>query len=539
MSRTGHRASDLVRLRLTLLGNTLKRSAWQTIGIVLAALSALSVVGTVVVLALLGGNWDAELTGQLLVILGAVAMVGWWLFPIFMYGVDATLDPGRFATFGIPRRTLLTGLTGAGMTSIPGIATVLAFAGAALAWWRHPFVILPALVGALLAVLLCIVGSRALTTMLAPLMESRRSREVMIGVGLVLIMAISPLLQWLGMRLEHGLTLDAESARALATDAATAIGWSPLGAPWALASAAYAGNWIGVGLRFLIAVGTLAGLLVLWNKMLARSLEQPREANTKAETAKGLGLFGKVPASPTWAVAARAATYWWRDPRYSQNLLVIPFLPFIMWFAGNAGDGEIRYIMLSVAPMIAWILGLTLLNDIGMDYTAFALHTSVGVSGKADRWGRLAPVLLMGTPLLAAMAAVSAGLTGRWEWLPPILGVSLGMFAATCGISAAVGARWVFPAVKPGESPFKQPQGAAIPSMISASVSSGLTLAFSLPALGLALAGMLLPNTLLAWLALPVGIGLGVVVLVFGVRIGARIFDNRGPELLDVVKAFP
>ena len=539
MSRTGHRATDLVRLRLTLLGNTLKRSVWQTIGIVLAGLTALSVVGSVVVLALLGGAWDAELTGQLLVIVGAATMLGWWLFPIFLYGVDATLDPQRFATFGIPRRTLLAGLTGAGMTSIPGAATVLAFAGAALTWWRNPVVIAPALVGALLAVLLCVVGSRALTTALAPLMESRRSREVMIGVGLVLIMAISPLAQWLGTRLEAGPTLTADGARRLAADAATAIGWSPLGAPWALASEAYAGNWGAAGLRLLIAAGTLVALTLLWNRMLARSLEQPREANAKAESAKGLGLFGRVPASPTWAVAARAATYWWRDPRYSQNLLVIPFLPFIMWFAGSAGDGEARYLMLSVAPLIAWILGLSIINDIGLDYTAFALHTSVGVNGKADRWGRLLPVLAFGAPVIVVVAAASAGLTHRWEWLPPLLGVSLGMFAAACGISAAVGARSVYPAVKPGESPFKTPQGAAMPSMISASISSGLTFAFSIPVLVLALLGMLLPNPLLAWLSLPVGLAIGVVVLRVGVRIGAAIYDRRGPELLDVVKAFP
>jgi ABC-2 type transport system permease protein len=37
---------------------------------------------------------------------------------------------------------------------------------------------------------------------------------------------------------------------------------------------------------------------------------------------------------------------------------------------------------------------------------------------------------------------------------------------------------------------------------------------------------------LLAWIALPVGLLLGAVLLVLGIRMGGRVYDRRAPELL-------
>ncbi|MFC8943376.1 hypothetical protein ACFT1B_35395, partial [Streptomyces griseoincarnatus] len=174
-------------LKLTLMANTFRRSVWQTIGMIVAALYAL---GVVVVLVILVGALafveDPSWAAVAITLGGALTVVGWWLIPIFAFGVDATLDPHRFTTFAIPRRTLVAGLAVAGLVSVPGIATVLVALGTSFAWVLEPGVLLVALVGAVLGVATCVIGSRAITTVLVPVLESRRYREVVTIVALVL-----------------------------------------------------------------------------------------------------------------------------------------------------------------------------------------------------------------------------------------------------------------------------------------------------------------------------------------------------------------
>lgn len=529
--------AQFVRLKLTLLGNTFKRSIWQTIGVVLGLLYALSMVGLIVAGAVVGGWQNPELTGEILVIGGALVVGVWLLLPIFFYGVDATLDPQRFALYPIPRRTLLAGLTLAGIFTVPGIATVLAVAGTSLAWLRHPAALVAALIGGVLAVAVCIVGSRAITTVLAPVLEGRRSRDLFALVGVAALMGISPLANWFGGQFENG-TMTGDQARSAVRDLATFLGWTPLGAPWGMASSVYDGDWVAAGLRFLVAAATVAALGVLWAWALRRSLERPARAAGGTERVRGLGFLGRFPATPTGAVAARAATYWLRDPRYSSSLLVVPMMPVIMYFAGSSGGGEAMGIMLGVAPLVAWILGFTIVNDVGADYTAFALHVATGVPGRADRWGRALPVLVAGAPIVAAMTVVAVWLTGHWEWLVTLLGLALGGLALSTGVSAYSSARLVYPVAKPGESPFKTPPGATGATMVAQFASMGITVLLSLPALGMTVWALVGGSALVGWIAAAVGLASGVAVLLGGVRLGARTMDRRSPELLQQVMAW-
>ncbi|MEK8228347.1 hypothetical protein NKG05_23285 [Oerskovia sp. M15] len=100
--------------------NTLKKSVWQTIGLVIGVLYGL----TLVVLALGGltvlGTTAPETAGQVVTVVGSVVVLAWWIVPLFAFGVDATLDPQRFVTFAVPQRQLLTGLAVAGLVGIRG-----------------------------------------------------------------------------------------------------------------------------------------------------------------------------------------------------------------------------------------------------------------------------------------------------------------------------------------------------------------------------------------------------------------------------------
>ncbi|TGJ97513.1 hypothetical protein DLJ96_06045, partial [Actinotalea fermentans ATCC 43279 = JCM 9966 = DSM 3133] len=196
--------AHLVRLKLTLLRNTLKKSVWQTVGLVLGILYGLGVISMSLVGLTVLGTTAPEMAGQIITIVGSVVVLAWWIVPLFAFGVDATLDPQRFVTFAVPQRQLLAGLAVAGLVGIPGIVTLVASAGTALAWWRSPLATLAALVGALLAVALCVVGSRATTTALAPLLDSRRYREVLSIAAFVPLMLAGPIIGWATSAIARG-----------------------------------------------------------------------------------------------------------------------------------------------------------------------------------------------------------------------------------------------------------------------------------------------------------------------------------------------
>ncbi len=145
---------------------------------------------------------------------------------------------------------------------------------------------------------------------------------------------------------------------------------------------------------------------------------------------------------------------------------------------------------------------------------------------------------VLGVPVVTIFAVVSVAFTGRWDLLVATVGLSLGVLATGLGVSSVVSARLLYPVPKPGESPFKSPQGAAMATMFAQMITMLVLLALSLPAAGLALTNVLTGDAVWGWLALVVGIGLGALFLVLGMRWGGRLVDQRGPELLQQVMSY-
>jgi ABC-2 type transport system permease protein len=226
-----------------------------------------------------------------------------------------------------------------------------------------------------------------------------------------------------------------------------------------------------------------------------------------------------------------------RDPRYAASVAAVPLLPVLMLVVGATSGAGDRLLLL-VAPVVAWLLGFGISNDVGYDNTAFALHVATGTTGRADRWGRVIPVAAVGVPVTVAFAVVACAVTGDWTLLPALLGTTLGTLGTSLGISSAVSARLVYPVPKPGESPLATPKGAAMATMVSQMIAMALILVLLLPTAVLAVLGVVLPSPALGWAALAVGAASGAGVLLGGVRWGARVYDRRRPDLLQQVMAF-
>jgi ABC-2 type transport system permease protein len=518
--------AHLLRLKLALLRNSLRRSAWQVVGLVFGALYGVGVLlGALGALVALRFVPPADAT--VAVTLGGSALVlGWWLVPLVAHGVDSTLDPQRFVTYAVPQRQLLTGLALAGLVGVPGAVTTLVALGTVFSWSRGPVTALAALAGCVLGLAACVVGARAWTSTLARVLGSRRVRESAAVLLVVPLMLLGPIFGAIAGLLSSGLEALPGIARTLS--------WTPLGAAWALPGAAASGDWAGALGRLLVAVATVALLVALWSYSLGRALVQPPASGRTTARSTGLGLLGRVPASPTWAVAARCLIYWRRDPRYSGSLVVVPLLPLVLGLAVPDGG---RALMLIAAPVAALLLAWSVSADIAYDSTAFALHVAGGVSGAADRAGRTLAVGLLAAPVVVLFAVGSVWWAGSWADLPAVLGVSVGILLTGLGLSSVISARFVYPVPLPGQSPFATPSGSVGTNLLTQLIGFSVLTVLVLPEVVLAVIAVVQGSTVLGLVTVAVGLVLGGGLLVGGLRLGARWYDRRAPELLQQVTA--
>jgi ABC-2 type transport system permease protein len=516
--------AHLVRLKLTLLRNGLRRSAWQVIGLVVAAIYGLGALAVVVASMAVLSVQEPDIRGLVVVLLGSALVLGWWVVPLLAFGLDSTLDPARFVTFAIPRRSLLTGLALAGLIGIPGVVTagsVLAMAGV---WWRTPAALVAGIVCAAIALATCVIGARATTSAASTLVASRRFREVMAAVAVLPFIVIGPLLG----RLSEGSAFTAKTVERIAE----LLSWTPLGAVWAVPGDVADGRWATAAARFGIAVLTLLVVVVVWDRAFAHALVNP--AHEKVSTrGHGLGWFDRLPATPLGAVTARCLTYWARDPRYALAVAVVPLLAIVFYVVSPGGE-----MILLIGPIAGYLMGWGISADVAYDGTAFWTHVAAPLRGSVDRWGRVIAAGTIAVPAVILLAVGSALLAGRPETIPALLGLSFGVLLTALGGSSVLSALVVYPVQLPGENPFQTKQGASMATVVSQFAGWLAVMALSLPEIVLGVVAVRGGSEALGWVTLAVGLVLGSVLLVLGVRIGGRTLDRTGPDLLRRIVAF-
>jgi ABC-2 type transport system permease protein len=516
--------AQFLRLKLRLLSNIFRRSPWQVVGIVIGLVYGLGLAiilfATLVGLRLVG---DEELIRDVFIVVGAATIVGFIVFPL-VFGVDDTMDPRRFALFGLPDRMLALGLACAAMIGIPAIALAIVLAGTVVTWSRGVGETILALIAAAIAFATCLLVARLSAGIASLLLATRRAREVSGVLGVLLIVMLSPIIVTLA-------TLDWANAGLLVLESvAGVLGWTPLGAVFAVPGDAAAGDWGVALLKLVIALGTLALVWLAWQWLVARMLVTPgREAS--ARNYRGLGWFDRMPHTATGAVAARSFTYWFRDARYWVSIVMVPIVPVLLIVPLSLAGIPLGYTALIPVPLMCLLLGWSLHNDTAYDSTAVWLHVASGVRGRSDRAGRLVPVLIAGIFVIGLGSAVTVFVLNDWRLLPSLVGISTALLLAGLGIGSITSARFPYPAVKPGDSPFQQPQSTGTVTALVQSITMFGSILVALPAVAFGALGMFVDP---AWhtASFAAGTGLGVIVLAAGIILGGRVFDRRGPEIL-------
>lgn len=514
----------LLRLRFGQLSNTLRRSPVQLLG--MAVLLVLGVALTGYVVAVFDGLDVADVAHArtTVVFLGSAIIFAFLLVPL-IFGSDDALDPRALSTFGLSSGPVAGGLALASAVSVPPVLLAVVAVSHALTWAGHPGAALVSVLSAVLIVATGVLGARLARSLGTLVFANRRLRDVAGGFGSFAILAATPFVLVL---------LLAGDDQALAAELdrfARILAGTPLGLAWAAPADAAAGDGGSAWTKVLLAFAFVALLWLVWSALVRWMLRSPVRApeHDAIRPGDGLGWFDWFPGTEVGAIAARSISYWTRDGRYKFALAVIPVVPILVIVPFLVIGVWWQNLALVPLPVMCLFLGWFLHNDLAHDNTALWLHIASNTSGWADRLGRALPILGAGTLLIVALAPLSIVLYGDWSAFPSLVGVSAFLVLAGVGVSSYISVRMPYAAVRPGSSPFAQPQSSG--SSGGQAVAFVLIVILAVPVLGLAALGLAYGGF---WpeLTLLVGLVWGLVVFVAGVAAGARVFSTQAPELL-------
>ncbi|HEY8589914.1 MAG TPA: transporter [Naasia sp.] len=513
--------AHLLRLRFRLLANGFRRSTWALVSAIIGAFWGLFILAGLVAGMISLAFVEPEWAWTTAVLGGALAVLGWLIVPLLVRGMDQTLSVEKLRTFPIPPQRLLVALLVVGLLGVPGIVTLVAGLATTLSWLREPGALLTAPFAAFLGVLICVTSARAFESVGAALAGGRRYREVMGVLVFVPVILLGPILSVAG-----------SSIATIADDLpqiARAVSWSPFGAAWSIPGDLALGRPLEALAKAAIGLATLGVLVLLWRRSLAILLVSPPRSSGGSAKSKGLGPFAWFPATPTGAVAARTAVYWMRDPRYGGSLVMLPLLAVIAVFLAITGSD---WLLGLLGPFFAATLAITLCAEVSYDGTAFASHLSSGLSGAADRAGRVLTLAIIAVPLVVVSTVVPLLALGRGDEILAMLGIGLGLLLTGFGVSSVASARFLMPVPAAGESPFKSPPGSSFTSQLGMYAAWLIVFALAVPELALGIAAIATGQLWLGVATLAVGVGLGSALMVLGIRRGGALLERRGPELL-------
>ncbi|AMM19124.1 hypothetical protein AX769_01965 [Frondihabitans sp. PAMC 28766] len=514
--------AHLLTLRLQVMANTIRRSPWQLVAVIVGGVYGFGILVLIAVGLHVLDYASANLIRTIEVIAGSATLVGWIIVPLLMSGIDQTLSVAKLKIFPIAADRLLVALAICGVLGIPGTVTLLAGWLTSLAWVHHPGVAVLALFTTTISTLTCVCASRMVESLNSGLAAHRRYREISGILVLIPLLLLGPLITILS----RGISQANQAIPALVDG----LSWTPLGASWSV-PADIAKDHPALGIAHLaIALATLAVVALVWRRSLATALITTQKPIIKTAASGAIGLFGRFPATVTGAIAARSLTYWARDPRYSRQLILIPIFPILLYV--NSRTLHLPGLVTASGPIVAVLVSLSIFTDLSYDSTAFAAHVSAGVRGVADRAGRVIAVATFAVPVVVGITLASVAVTGSWRSLPAVLGLAVGILLSGLGLSSVSSSRIVLPVPSPGDSPFAAKTGAGFTTAITTFATWGILGLLAIPEIVLSVVAGATGSLTLGWVTLVVGLLLGAALLVAGVRVGGRQLEQRAPELL-------
>ncbi|MGH3877050.1 MAG: hypothetical protein ACRDSK_08455 [Actinophytocola sp.] len=506
----------LIRMKWRVLRNSLRgNQAWVTgAGAVVGLLAAL---GTIALSAV-----DHDRAGVGVDVLAAIFLVwtvGWLFAPVFTGGGDETLRPEHFALLPIGRWRLAGGLLGAAFVGVPAVVTFLAFGGL-LVFAEGAVAAAVTVVVWPLQLVFVVLLSRVMMASLGAVLRSRRGRDL--GVVLAALVGLSGFALQAAFQSVGPVLVEGRSPTLSTVLRALPSGWGTVAV-----DASARGEW-------LLVLGAVAGLLVLvagllavWGVLLERRTTRvavnigPRERRTRS----GLGHW--LPPTRIGAVAGKELRTWARDARRRVALLSMLFLGvFVSVLPAVTGDdpGSLQF----TAPVVVTLSCLLAGNLYGMDGSALWHTLVVPGAEEVDVRGRQLAWLLIVGPVALVLALVLPALTDPSTY-PGALGLVPALLGAGSGLVLMLSVYTGYPMPPQQANPFA---AGGNPGLARVGKQMGIALLMVVVALPVILIVAFGSGTPVEWLALPVGLGVGVLGWWWWGRLAVRRLTARGPELL-------
>ncbi len=524
-------ARQFARLKLRLVRNGLRAPQYAivfSLGAFGAGVLALAGFAT---LSLLRGNVNASDTT--LVIFAAVTL-SWTVVPLLGFGTDETLDPQRLALLPLTPGQLLRGLLVAALVGVAPVATLFALSGAivGLAHGVASALLIAAAVFATL--LLCVVASRTLIALLAPLLRSRRGRDLMI-MTITLGVFVPQLFRLLSAR-------SGSDTRHVFAEIADRVRYTPFGWGGLAVTEAGQGHYL-PAIVALAAVGALIAILLwIWMKVIPRAMTTgdavaPAKSRSRRRGTLIPALFPFLSRNRAGAITAKDLRYYVRDPRRRGPLIAALVVPGLFLF-GTLRDSSSRPAGATLLALVALLpaSGLTL-NQFGLDGKALWTQVVSGNNARADIIGKNLATIVLVAPLVAIPALATAAVTNGWAYVPVTIGLAPGMLGVILAVGNIVSV-YVPYALPDRRNPLAANPGQGCVGGLAALGALFVDTVILIPVgivAAIALSSLSLPAATVVAVAFATAYGLAVWLL--GSGIAVRRVQWRMPELLEAVSA--
>lgn len=547
-------ALTLVRLRWSLTWAALRKSVWQSVGYAISLLMGVGLVIAVGAAAwIIGGSLpragcvpgvgcaeSAAYDQAVPVMQTAVVLVGSFLAIVVVFiqltltGEGSTMNPHRFELYGIPDVKLQSGLLLAGLSGIPAVAGTASMMLWAMAY-RHIGAAMVA-VGVLASPLLVVTMmslSKMVISLSTTLVTTKRGKSAFyIIITLLLVCAF---------QLPNIITNSMDAGHVSVRDLSGLVrvmAWTPLGAAFQLPFDAMGRAWAVMALRVLMLAATcvLCFLISTW------CLRHERLTTGKGEKSiqmKGVGAFAWAPDSPSGAVSARVFSYLRRDPR--QALALAMPLVFVVIFALQAGRSH--WMLWQALIWSGLFMNMVESNGLAYDGRGFTMQAMTGLSGRADRRGRIRVFGWIMTVYMSVLSVAIFLITGDWRTTSGLLiglcfiGAGFAAGLSSLGLAEVLSTVLLYP-VASLDKPFSSPQGRAIAQAFIPFVYFFGSVLLILPTGLTALALSLTHAWAWAWTIAPVGVANGVAMLSLGAWIGGKLMDARLLAIVHTLEGF-
>jgi len=535
--------ATILRLRLTTTIHQLRGEGWRVLVLIGGAIWALTLLPSVAWTAhgLAARQADVRMDAYTAII--AVLVVGWAVVPVLVSGLDDSLEPGRFSSFGASAGRLMPGLTVSAFVTIPALFFLVALTMFATSWWSDgvgTFAV--AFVGGLLSLATMVFSARVTVLWASRLLQSRRSREASFLAMFVAAFLLAPLAS---VVLADGLdTLLAYDLRPVLGSIRT----TPIGSPIGAAGAAAAGDWSAAAAGLGLAAAWVLLLWLVWRVNVAHVLvhpvyrgggARPRDdrilaAARRAERRSASRFAFERPTVAGVAVTARAIRYWFSDPRYLAAIVSVAVFPILFFFLVYPAFGSPVGVVVAVPIMLAGTIGWGRHNDLAFDSSALWLDVVSGKLGRDVMRGRVVASLMWSVPVVFVGVGAAAAIARRPDLLPAMTGASLGVLGTSLGISALTSILLPYRAPAPGENPFSAEVGSAGAGLLAQAVSSITAWVVAVPVV-LPLVAALVWSPEWGWLGLVTGTATGFGVLVLSIRRAGVLYDRKSGRLVAAV----